>query len=339
VILPVAPESPLDLDGPRPTPRFGTYRGSARSVDLSPLAADRRDRVQSWVRLKRWQYAIVATEEVLVAWAVVDLNYASNAFVFAVDLRESTRIFDRGFLGLPALSARVGDRPADGARSRFRSGSSQLAFDWTGARGTLTARTDGLHLDARLDFGPVTPLTVIAPVPDGVVNFTQKVALIRTSGSLSVGDRRYDLTGGFAGLDYTHGLLARRTDWRWAFGIGRSEDGRPVGFNRVEGFNAASDADASGENAVWTDDGVFCTPPCEFQWNAAQTLDPWSLRGDGTDLAFAAAGEHREERHLGVIDSRFIQVAGRFSGELAAAGRTIAVHGLPGVTEDQRVRW
>src|SRR5262249_23713369 len=102
--------------------------------------------------------------------------------------------------------------------------------------------------------GAPPPLSLVAPVPgasvagggssvlrrDGV-NVTQKSVGLLAAGRLEVGRRRYSLDGGVVGLDSTHGFLARHTQWRWAMGCGRLDDGTPLGFNLVAGFNAVTE--------------------------------------------------------------------------------------------------
>src|SRR5262249_7693174 len=74
---------------------------------------------------------------------------------------------------------------------------------------------------------------------DGV-NVTQKSVGLLASGRMEIGRRTYALDGGVVGLDGTHGFLARHTRWNWAMGCGRLDDGTPLGFNLVAGFNAVA---------------------------------------------------------------------------------------------------
>jgi hypothetical protein len=330
--LPPAPATLLDGQ----QPRFGTYAGAFGEIDLKRLSGTgAKGRFHRLTKLKRWQYTMIATDAITLAYAIVDVGYAANAFIFAAD-RERILV-DRSFLGIPRVSVSVGDRPADGARARFKARGAELAFAWDGPLATAHAAVGGLALDARIDTSSAAPLTLVAPVPEGIVNVTQKVAILPTEGSLVIDERRFDLAGGLAGLDYTHGLLARETAWRWAFGLGRASDGTPVGFNLVEGFNTGG----GGEDAVWTPQGIEVLPAPAFDFQRDATLKPWAIRGGNgaLDLRFESVGEHREERDLVVARSRFIQVVGRFRGTIPAGGRSLVVEGIPGVTEDQQVRW
>ena len=67
----------------------------------------------------------------------------------------------------------------------------------------------------------------------------------------------------------------------------------------------------------------------------------WRLESETGDftLGFRPLHVHREERHLGLVRSRFLQLQGFFTGTLRVGGEVLELNGLPGVTEDQTVRW
>jgi hypothetical protein len=188
--------------------------------------------------------------------------------------------------------------------------------------------------------GGAPPLAVIAPVRDGgVVNVTLKRAGLLAFGSLTVDGRRFDLDGGVAGMDYTHGLLARRTSWRWAMANGRLQDGTPLGLNLVEGFN--EEAATVNENALWVGDRLIPLGRARFDYNKDDVLDPWRVRTvDGSvDLRFRPLHAHREDRDFKLVKSHFAQPVGRFEGEIRVDGHPVPVAWLAGVTEDQDILW
>ena len=157
-------------------------------------------------------------------------------------------------------------------------------------------------------------------------------------GRFGVGSRSYRLDGGLAGLDYTQGILGRRTCWRWAHALGHLADGRSVGINLVAGFN--DDNEDTNENALWIGDQLIPLGRAEFDYNSEDPSQMWTITTDcGTvHLHFDAYFVFREERHWKVIDSSFVQPAGRFEGILKVDGQRHDVT-LFGVTEDQDVYW
>jgi hypothetical protein len=62
---------------------------------------------------------------------------------------------------------------------------------------------------------------------------------------------------------------------------------------------------------------------------------------DGSvDLTFVPLAEHREKRNLGVLRTRFTQVAGAFQGAVPGRdGESLAIEQVPGVVEDHWAVW
>ena len=113
--LPPAPAEVHDGSALRP----GTYEGSFGRVDLAPLLPGLGGRLRRITQRKRWQWTSIATEEVIVSFAIVDAGYASNAFVLVVDRSSGRSLADRSWLGTPR-SVSVNEHPGAGARSWFR---------------------------------------------------------------------------------------------------------------------------------------------------------------------------------------------------------------------------
>lgn len=347
VVLPPVPASVVDGAG---TPRFGTYAGELPHVDLSGLTGRWAvSRALRPFKRKRWHYVFVATPEVALLKAVVDVGYGSNAFAVAYDLRARRLLADVSMLGVPGLTA-VGDHPGAGAHGRFDTLGARLRVS-RGA-GESAYRLQGDVADARSGSGPLRweaqlhtqgaapALTVVAPVAgDGRVNVTQKRSALLAQGALEAGGRRYSLEGGVGGLDYTHGYLARHTAWRWAFAAGRLEDGTVIGMNLVEGFNDS--AGEANENALWVGERLYPLSRARFTYAKHDLRQPWTVStADGAvQLGFQPLHVHREERDLKLIVSRFAQPLGLFEGTLRVGGRTLQVTALPGVTEEQDMRW
>lgn len=346
--LPACPATVEDGEG---APRFGTYQGGLDSASLSSLTGrSQLGRIGRLRSHKKWLYTFIATREVAALFAVVDVNYTSNAFVMAVDLTTKRVLVDESYLGPPRPLTTVSDHPNIGLEVAFRRPGVSFAAERTAGdpRVHLRARVGAPVPLRRADFGldaalltngAPPPLTVIAPVDGGIVNVTQKWAGLLTFGQLESGGRRYMLDGGVGGLDFTSGYLARETAWRWAFACGRLRDGTPLGINLVEGFNETRD-DVS-ENAVWLGNVLYPVGRARFSWNKNDLLDRWSVTTtDGAlDLQFTPIAVHRELRDLKLVVSRFAQPLGLWQGTVTVNGVTHQLHDVPGVTEDQYVRW
>ena len=346
--LPPAPSSVIDPQG---RPRFGTYAGEMPRVDFSAFREEQSSAVP-WPRFlshKKWIYSLIATPEVLVVTNIADLGYTALGFVVAVDLAERRPLSDDGFLGLPRLLAHVGDSPGRGADASFRTLGAELNVQRGATADRFTLDADVLGLRAQMGSplrlraeilaeGAAPPLGVVAPVEGNKLNVTQKHAGLLAFGTLVAGGKSYSLNGGVAGIDYTQGLLARQTAWRWAMAAGRLSDGTPVGFNLVEGFN---DAQGTSENALWVGNRLVPLGPARFEYTPSDPLEAWRVVTlDGSvDLSFKPIWVHREERDLKWAKSKFIQPLGHFSGVFQLDGHSVRVEKLPGVTEDQDVLW
>ena len=203
--------------------------------------------------------------------------------------------------------------------------------------------------------GAPPPLALIAPVigggtTDGLlasvlrrdgVNVTQKSVGLLASGRLEVGRRRYALDGGVVGLDSTHGFLARHTSWRWAMGCGRLEDGTPLGFNLVAGFNAVAEGSA-GENVLFLGDQLEPVGPATFRFNSADPLDLWQVVDRGRRGSRSPSDRCMRTGTCGICSCCGVGSCSRLAslpGKLRFRGREIVLSELPGVTEDQDMLW
>lgn len=339
--LPAAPAQLSDGDG---APRFGTYQGAFADVALHTLGGRYRlGAARRLLKHKKWAYGFCATDTVACLFAVVDVGYASNAFAAAVDLQQRAVLFDDTALGPPRPLTRMSDAPQAGFSVRF--GAPGASF--TGARPSAAApyhfdvSTRGGRHRLTLDFAAAPaapPLTVVAPVDgDGLVNVTQKWAGLAVRGEVTVDGARRALDGAVGGLDFTFGYLARETSWRWGFGVGHV-DGAPAGFNCVEGFNESRED--VNENALWLGARLVPLGRARFTYSPEDVLQPWALRTTcgRLDLRLRPFFAHRERRNLGLVRSHFQQPVGVWEGTLSVDGvaRPVA---LPGVAEDQAVRW
>jgi hypothetical protein len=286
------------------------------------------------------------SDEVLVGAAVLEGGWFGGAFAWAVERDGGAVLAEASAAGLPRIQGAVGDRPATGARASWDGGGLSIAIERRSDRYRLTVNCAGLAVDARLDArGAPEPFTLVAPVPGAGPRVTQKCGGLPAEGTVHAAGRPRSLTGGTAGVDFTAGLLAHETAWRWAFATpsgrtaGRAAGGGPVAFNLCEGFGLAPDD--PGENALLVP-GPARLPPVTFSFERAAPLAPWTVASaDGSlSLEFRPIAEHREERERGLLSTRFVQIAGTFHGTLPGpSGRPMFVDGLPGVVEDHHARW
>ncbi|MBN1769915.1 MAG: DUF2804 domain-containing protein [Deltaproteobacteria bacterium] len=326
---------PRVIDPDRRVPALGSFRGPLPPVDLSPLG---RGRLFRLARHKRWTWLGIAADEVFVGLAVVDLTYAASTFAFAVDRATGRLLSDQSALG-PGFVGSVNEHAEEGAEARFALGARRASV--LRPRGTAAwavhAELGDLRLDAKLDStGAPPPLSaIVEPVP-GALATTQKRALLPVTGTLQAGGRTFDLGRAVAGIDYSNGYPPRHTVWNWCFLLGRARSGERVALNIVQGFVGEA------ECVAWVGDVLYPLGEGRFTYDLERPLAPWHVRTDdgAVTLEFAPQALHREDQRLGIISSRFAQVAGHFHGTFALPDRpSLELDGVPGVVEDQDMLW
>lgn len=324
------PASVVSTDG---TIQYGCYRGSLPPVDLRPIGKSLPYRV---LHHKKWVYLAIASEDLFVGLAVVDLGYATNAFGFAYDRVANRMLVDRSAIGHPA-SGKVEDSLLSGMVGRFAQGRTRIE---------VLRRGDELDVDA--SFGPDLSvrarldtrvshkaLAVVGAIPKGVVNATEKHALLPVTGELVAQGARRSLDGAFGGWDYTHGYLARHTSWRWAYLLGRTREGQRVGLNLTQGFLGEI------ECVVWLDDELHPVGEGRFEFNARDPMSPWRITTScgAVDLRFTPGGLHAEHKDFKVLRSKFVQPVGCYDGTIKVGKTTATLERVLGVAEDQDVVW
>jgi hypothetical protein len=328
---------PVAVLDPYGWPRFGSYRGELPRVRLGSLD---RGPLFRLTHHKRWTYAFIATGDLVVAAAVAHLGYLSNTFVYVLDLRERRMLADRAMVG-PAFAAKVGDVTGEGSAASFKLPGAAVRMERAlgSSDYVIDAKIKDIDLVATLrSAGAPPPVAAIVAVPDGLIDLTEKRALLDVTGEVVVAGRRFSLDGALGGFDYTNGLLPRRTTWRWAFGLGRARSGERVGLNLVQGFTGEA------ECALWVEGEIFGLREGVFTFDRESPLAPWQLRtADGSvDLRFDPMALHADERDYGLLRSRFFQPAGVFSGSVRVPGQerpALEIESLPGVVEDQDMLW
>lgn len=334
------PHAPAEAIAPTGAPRFGAFAGSLERVELARAAP------AGWLRpalkRKRWVYAFAASDEAMVAAAVVEGGWFAAGFAWVLDREQRALAVDLSATGLPGLHGRVDDAQGDGSRARFASPGLTIELARREGRHELSISGRGGFLaEVSLDgHGAPSPSVLVTPVAGPGVRVTQKAGGLAARGTLALGRRTLLLDGGTGGVDATHGFLARDTAWRWAFGTGRLPGGSPIAFNLAEGFAGVPDGDP-GENAIYRSFETARLPPVSFAFDRDHPLSPWRVASaDGSvDLAFTPEAMHREVRNLLVLRTRFAQLAGTFHGRLPGPGGPVEIAGLPGVVEDHRAVW
>jgi hypothetical protein len=259
--------------------------------------------------LKRWRYVGVFGDELMACAALVQIGPARQSF-WALHLRgeaalrERTRLVPRGG-EVELVHGREGTAIAQPGRLRIRDGGVELDLTLEEQPGIEARCRHGRHWV-----------------------WTRKQAGVRARGTLALdGDEPREIEA-LAVIDDSAGHHARRTEWHWSAGVGRSEAGADVAWNLVSGIN---DPATGSERAVWVAGDPREAPPVSF------AADLSSIRcADGSELRFQPRAERSRKDNLLIVRSDYRAPFGTFSGTLP--GGIPLAYGR-GVVEHHRARW
>ncbi len=326
----------------------GSYAGALPRVDWGEaLRAAGKGRLFQALHDKKWIYVGLRHGPLFVGAAVVRTCYASNALAWAWDAREPGLLDERVALGSP-FDASVGDDGPGARRARFRAGGLRIAIEdgviaidaprgaslGPSERSARSSRTDPFHVRLAVSAATAPPIGAIARIPGGLASATQK-HLATASGEIVVGNQRHQVDAAPVAFDYTNGLLARHTSWRWALALGTAMGGQRVGLNLVQGFVGEA------ECALWVDDRIEALGEGIIDLDVDDPQRPWSVKTTcgAIDLKFEPGAMHNQRRDMVLVKSRFLQPAGRFTGTIRSQGQVLEGLDLLGVAEDQELVW
>lgn len=229
---------------------------------------------------KRWRYVGVYAEDVMLCAARAEVGPTGQCFW--------------------ALWA-----PSQGLEldhTSLRPGSREVVLD--GPRVTIDA--PGVYAELTLEES--APIESICPSGDDGWGWTRKRAGVRVSGTIELPQRSWQLDRLPCGVDdESAGYQARHTSWHWSAGVGTAKDGRPLGWNLVQGIN---DPPERSERAVWVDGVPYEPAPVRFDGLEAVDF------AAGSRLEFTAGAERARDDNFLLVRSTYRHRFGTFAGSL-----------------------
>lgn len=319
--------SPLDLE----SPFFG--KGSLNNVEV---VKKNLKNATKFLEHKKWHFITIASNDFFLALAMVDLGYAANAFITLIDLKKNATLLDHSYMATPKIQLKVNDSPGEGSFCSFESTTMKMKLHrpLNSDDYQLVIKSRELNVDVSLKVKS-SPLVVVG----NNHTFTQKTNLMKISGVIKFRNENWDLAEAYGGLDYSTGLYPRKTQWYWAFGLGKTTENHEFGFNLALGNNLGGQK----ENAVWFNGEIIELSEAEFEFDKMSILTPWKMKTKDTilELTFHPRGIHKDLKNFVLIESRFHQLYGFYSGiyKDPKTQKTHEFSGLPGISEDQYVKW
>jgi hypothetical protein len=268
---------------------------------------------------KRWRYLGAYCDELLLCAARVQVGKLGQTF-WAVWDRERGEMWERTRLRFPGARGEVWTEAGGG-----EAGYVNYAPD-EGSLVRIEARLGDAQVRAFLRPGAGRWVEAVCPNGEGEYMWTRKRADVPVHCDVRVGERRWRVEA--RGIeDESAGYHPRHTVWDWSSGVGRTADGRSVGWNLVHGIN---DPPQRSERAIWVDGEPFEPGPVSFEGLEAIAFD------DGSRLEFSGECERRKHQNLVLLRYTYRQPFGGFSGTLA--GGLELEYGL-GVMEHHDAHW
>ncbi len=257
---------------------------------------------------KRWRYVAAFSDEVMLCAARVQVGPFAQTF-FALFDRASGELIERTRMRVPGTVAEVRG-PGPG-----------------GDPAPSEVRIESKALRGHLDVGDGTPWEARCRNGEGNEVWTRKQVGVSVRGELRAPGGRSWKVDGLGVIDETDGHHPRHTVWSWSAGVGRTTDGRRVGWNLVEGVN---DPETGSERAIWVDGEPTEAPSCRFEGLEAISF------GDDSRLAFSAEAERRRRENRLIVRYAYRQPFGTFTGSLP--GGIELARGM-GVIEHHDAHW
>ncbi len=332
----------LNADGSLSEP--GYAKGPLLAYDRSAIRA-------SALRIKEWDYYLVANDRFALALTIADNGYMGLDSISLLQFerpfqhtKSPMRLLPLGRTGLPPSSEK-GDVSVRGKGYA-------LGFAHMGTTRRLTARMDdfyqGKFIEADITlYDHAGDSMVIATPFDGhphAFYYNQKINCLPAEGTVRFDGRvlRFDPADSFAVLDWGRGVWTYRNTWYWGSASGLLE-GEPFGFNIGYGFG---DTSAASENMLFyrhrahkLSQVTFHIPQKDGQ---DDFLSPWHFDSDDGRfiMDFQPILDRAAYTSALLIASDQHQVFGRFTGKAVLDdGTVLHVRDFLGFAEKVANRW
>lgn len=302
------------------------------------------------LRLKEWDYYLIANDRFAVALTIADNGYMgldSISFIDFENRQEKTvspmRILPMGKTCLPESSV-IGDCAVAGKGYRMTfahdKGERKLFFHMDKFWG-------GKPIDGKITLSGTPEESMVICTPFDKPKhfyFNQKINCLRASGTVTVGGREYTFApdSAFAVLDWGRGVWTYHNTWYWGSASGQV-DGVPFGFNIGYGFG---DTSAASENMLFYDGKAHKLS--EVTFNIPQKdgqddfLSPWTFTSDDGrfEMDFIPILDRAACMDVKLLKSDQHQVFGRFTGKAVLDdGQVIELKDFIGFAEKVENKW
>lgn len=303
------------------------------------------------LRIKEWDYYLIANNDYAVALTIADNSYMSLDGISLLDFRKpwqhtsnSMAFMSLGKRHLPASSAK-GD--VSSTTKKY-----SISFRHNGDHRILS-----FHMDNFLDGKPISgeirlenpeqeSMVIVTPFAEKETAFyyNQKINCLPASGSVVFDGETYtfDKENSFGVLDWGRGVWTYDNVWYWGSASGLA-DGVPFGFNIGYGFG---DTSAASENMIFYGGKAHKLSQVTFNIPMKDGMEdymsPWIFTSDDGrfEMDFVPIIDRAACTDVKLICSDQHQVFGRFTGKAVLDdGKEIYIKDFLGFAEKVHNKW
>ncbi|TFF88641.1 MAG: DUF2804 domain-containing protein [Promethearchaeota archaeon] len=320
--------------------------GWARKLILNYNKEDIRVGKKS-LRIKEWDCYCIVNESYCLTLIIADIGYFGMGTISWIDFKNqeqknggAIKLFTRGKLNMPPT--------ADTGDVSFKRNKFKLNFKREGDYRVLSVANPGFCNDKGIE-GEVKLYQ--DPEMDTMVNvipfknkkhfvYVQKVNCMPTSGSIRIGEDRYDFSDKdtFSCLDWSRGVFPYKTSWYWGSASGII-DGKMVGFNIDYGFG---DESVASKNMIFHEGKGHKLDQITFHINKKDFMEPWRFTSNDGRFEMTLNPVYHEKTNLNLLFLKTSghKVYGYYNGDLILDnGEKLHIDNLFGFAENFHHRW
>lgn len=327
----------------------GNLRQAGYAKRLLPVY-HRADIKAPAIRIKEWDYYLIANDHFAVALTIDDNGYMgldSVSFLQFDEKWEKTkspmRLFPMGKTGLPETSEKgdISVWKKDYALSFCHEGDKRVL------RFRMADFLDGQPISGQITLTeePEESMVICTPFEkDGCFYYNQKINCMRASGTVTVAGKeyRFDPADSFGVLDWGRGVWTYHNTWYWGSASGQV-DGVLFGWNIGYGFG---DTSAASENMLFYAGKAHKLSRIMFHIpmkdGREDYLQPWTFSSDDGrfEMSFMPILDRAACTDFKLLKSDQHQVFGRFTGKAILDDSTeIRVKDFLGFAEKVENKW
>nr|AIG55649.1 secreted protein [Thraustotheca clavata] len=275
---------------------------------------------------KYWHFTSFNTREFFVGFALVQLQYVSDVFLYIIDKNTLEKFeFNHRLPGTIGVSFALSS--VDNSTCSIYQDVNQIEACFIGdawhIKASVPVTSSQTHQEHKLEFDVKLnrdeALTLLYPLADDPLRpaYVHKGAGSQATGTLQFKNDHFTLENALGAIDWTKSMALRETIWNWASTSYHIND-TAIGINLSQ---HVYDVDgASQENAIWINGTVCALGGVHFHVpddkSGVWTIE--SLNSTEVYLEFTPAGVRYEDNGVPYIaQSKFFQPYGTFDGRIS----------------------